>query len=97
MADDVPPMISDITVLELYKSAGGVIRSDKVTLAIAKAILADLYGDTLMQEQTPFVVSEQNGRWIVRGSPKDPGYAASIVLARSDARVIYIDVRQAIE
>jgi len=93
VSQETPPKPTDISILMLYQMRGGIVRSEATAVQIAKAILEGLYGQELVKSQEPFVASEEKDRWIVRGSPDDPGFAAVVVISKADASIVDLDVR----
>ena len=90
--DKLPPLSGVSPLLELYKSLGGVVRSGTTAIEIAKVILNGLYGPGYVASQEPFSAEEQGGQWVIDGSSPDPALAATVVLAKSDARVVGLKV-----
>ncbi len=84
--------ITEISVLEIYKMRGGVVRYEATAINIAKELLAGLYGQDTVDREGPFSAVEEMDRWVVTGSAKNPEYAARVVLSKSDARLLDIAV-----
>jgi hypothetical protein len=91
--DKIPSRSGASPVLELYTILGGVVRSSTTAVEISKAILSGLYDPGYVASQEPFTAEEQGDLWVIRGSFPDPVLAAMVVLAKSDARVVRLDVQ----
>lgn len=92
----------DISVT-LYKALQQPLVSRGTALAYARMLIADRFGEDEVLLQEPFVVDENEGNWIVRGS-RQPNWAdglprnalrhgpAEVVIAQSDGRITKLTV-----
>jgi hypothetical protein len=92
VSQESPRKSAGIDILSFYQDVGGIVQSQKMAINIAKAIIDGLYGEAVLKEQESFSATEKDGRWIVRGSHKDLGFDAVVVLSKSDASVSRIHV-----
>lgn len=88
---DIDSVSGAIEVLE-GPAADELIPTEETAAAIAKAILASLYGPLRIYRQQPFHLASKDGNWLVEGSRPpgryDDGGTAEIRLRRSDGKVL---------
>ena len=82
--------------LFMYQATGGVVRRPDAAVAIATAILNNLYGEKLLDGQPPLQAEDMPSYWLVTGQGNDQGDLRDIrVLVRvrkSDAAIIDLNV-----
>jgi hypothetical protein len=69
----------------------GYVPSPKVAAEIAKSVASGVYGETTKSKQRPYIVVEQNDKWLVHGSLDDKftkGGVFEIEISKKDGSII---------
>ena len=82
--------------LFMYQARGGVVRAPEAAVAIATAVLNNLYGEELLDGQPPLQAEEMPSYWLVTGRGNDQGdlisTRVSVRVRKSDAAITYLNV-----
>ena len=84
---------SSLPELESYVPKGGVVSSPDIASRIAEIIAISIYGKKQIFSERPYIITERENVWIIRGSIKKDlkGGVFEIIIQKNDGRVVYIN------
>ena len=71
----------------------GLVSDQKMAIAIAEAVLFNVYGEKAIRGQRPYIVKHVRDKWIIDGAPPPRGMAGGsfhIVISQRDGRVLEV-------
>jgi hypothetical protein len=74
-----------------YVPKNGFIPNEKTAIAVADAVLAEIYGENQIKGEQPFTAKLDGGIWIVTGSLHTPnGGVAEIRISKKDGCILHV-------
>lgn len=84
-------------IADIYKIRGGIVRDEITAIKLAKVIVEGIHGNEIISEQEPWHASEEEHNWVVKGSASDIRFSATVVVSKSDGRILRIEVPTTLE
>ncbi len=79
---------------EGYKPNEGLVPTPEVAFKIAKTILIEIYGEETIESEMPFLITLENGIWLLQGNYKKEGITfggeAYIEIRKSNGEILKV-------